>query len=83
MYFNLTKEINRLRQEINRLSSNVFKSIMEINRLRKQIDRLLSKRMSNIYLKVTIETFSKLLFSGFRTFVTRSVLGSFNSRRYH
>ena len=32
----------------------------EINRLRKETNRLLSKGMSNIYLKVTIETFSKL-----------------------
>ena len=39
--------------------------------------------MSNIYLKVTIETFSKLRFSGFKKFVSRSVLGSSNSRRYH
>ena len=29
--------------------------------------------MSNIYLKATIETFSKLRFSGFKKFVTRSV----------
>ena len=29
--------------------------IKEINWLRKEINRLLSKRMSNIYLKVTIE----------------------------
>ena len=34
---------------------NVFTSIKEINRLRKEINRLLSKGMSNIYLKVTIE----------------------------
>ena len=53
-------------------------SIKEINRLRKK-NRLLSKGMSNIYLKVTIETFSKLRFSGFKKFVTRSVLAS----RYH
>ena len=33
-------------------------------------------------LKVTIETFSKLRFSGFKKFVTRSVLGSSNSCRY-
>ena len=33
----------------------VFNSIKEINRLRKEINRLLSKEMSNIYLKVTIE----------------------------
>ena len=30
-------------------------SIEEINVLRKEINRLLSKRMPNIYLKVTIE----------------------------
>ena len=29
--------------------------------------------MSNIYLKVTIEAFSKLLLSGFKKFVTRSI----------
>ena len=32
-----------------------FNSIKEINRLRKEIYKLLSKGMSNIYLKVTIE----------------------------
>ena len=31
-----------------------------MNRLRKEINRLLSKGMSNIYLKVTIETLPKL-----------------------
>ena len=41
----------------------LFNSIKEINRLIKEINRLLSKGMSNIYLKVTIETFSKLQFS--------------------
>ena len=46
-----------------------------MNRLRKEINRLLSKGMSNIYLKVTIETFSKHRFSGFNKIVTRSVLG--------
>ena len=50
-------------------------SVKEINSLRKEINRLLTKKMSNIYLKVTIETFSKLLFSGFKKFVTRSVFG--------
>ena len=54
MFFNLNKEINRSRIEIN---------------------RLLGKRMSNIYLKVTTETFSKLWFSGFKKFATMSVLG--------
>ena len=32
-----------------------FNSIKEMNRLRKEMNRLLSKGMSNIYLKVTIE----------------------------
>ena len=40
----------------------------EMNRLRKEINRLLNKRMSNIYLKVIIETSSKLRFSGFKNF---------------
>ena len=40
-------------------------SIKEINRLRKK-NRLLSKGMSNIYLKVTIETFPKFRLSGFK-----------------
>ena len=35
------------------------------NRLRKEINRLLSKGISNIYLKVTIDTFSKLRFKNF------------------
>ena len=50
-----------------------FNSDKEINRLRKETNRLFSKGMSNIYLKVTIETFSKLWFSGFKKFVTRSI----------
>ena len=66
---------------MNRLLSNVYNSIRGINRLRKEINRLLSKGMSNIYFKVTIEAFSK--FSGFNKFVTRFVLGSSNSCRYH
>ena len=70
-------------KEINGLLSNVFNSIKEINGLRKEINRLLSKEMSNIYLKVTIETFSRLRFSRFKKCVTRSNLGSSNSRRYH
>ena len=41
--------------------------------VRKEINRLLSKGISNIYLKVTIETFLKLRFSGFKKFVTSSV----------
>ena len=46
-----------------------FNSIQETNRLRKEMNRLLSKGMSNIYLKVTIDTFPKLQFSGFKKFV--------------
>ena len=46
-------------------------------RLRKEIDRLLSKGISKIYLKVTIETFSNFLLSWFKKFVTRSVFGEF------
>ena len=41
--------------------------------LRKEINSLLSNGMSNIHLKVTVETFSKLRFSTFKKFVTRSV----------
>ena len=52
-----------------------FNSIKEINRVRKEINRVLSKGMSNIYLKVTMETLSKLQFSGFKQCVTRSVFG--------
>ena len=56
MFFNSVKETNRLKNEINRLLSEgmwvfliiFFNSIKEIN-------SLLSKEMSNIYLKVTIE----------------------------
>ena len=43
-----------------------FTSIKEINWIRKEINRLLSKGMLNIYLKVTLETFSKLQFHGFK-----------------
>ena len=42
--------------------------IKKINRLRKEMNRLLSKGMSNIYFKVTIETFSKLRFLGLKLF---------------
>ena len=52
-----------------------FNSIIETNRLRKEINRLLSKGMLNIYLKVAIETFSKLQLSGLKKFVTRLGFG--------
>ena len=45
------------------------------NKLRKEINRLLSKGISNIYLKVTIETFSKFSFSMFKKIATCSVFG--------
>ena len=51
------------------------RSFKFINRLRKELNRLLSKGMSNIYLKVTIETFSKFQLQGFEKFVTGSVFG--------
>ena len=53
MFFNLIKEINML-------LSDVLDSVKEINRLTKEINRLLSKGLLNIFLKVTIETFSNL-----------------------
>ena len=53
----------------------------------KETNRLITKRMSNIYLKVTIEEkwcrYSKLQFSKFKNFVSRSVFGKLNSHRYH
>ena len=54
-----------------------------MKRLRKEINRLLRKGMSNIYLKVTIETLSKLRFSGIKKFITRSAFGGSYSWRYH
>ena len=60
MFFNLIKEINMLKQEINRLLSNVFNLVKEINRFRKELSRFLTKGMLNIYLKVTVDTFSEL-----------------------
>ena len=57
---------------------------MEINSLLKEINSLLlSKGMSNIYLKVTFEKYSKLRYSEFKKFVLCQFLGSSNSRRYH
>ena len=63
-------------------------SIKEINRLfkdslLKEINSLLSKGISNIYLKVTLEKYSKLRYSEFKKFVLCQFLGSSNSRRYH
>ena len=38
MFFNLIKEISRLRLEINKLLSNVLNSLKEINKLRKEVN---------------------------------------------
>ena len=60
-----------------------FNSVKEVNRLRKEINRLLSKGISNIYLNVTTETFSKLRFSRLKKVVTRSVFGDLQLTQYH
>ena len=71
------------------LTSEIFctkcNSIKEINRLRKEISRLLRKEMSNVYLKILLRKTDviKLRFSKFKKFVTMSVFGELNSRRYH
>ena len=59
-----------------------------MNRLTKEmngllLNRVLSKGMSNIYSKVTIETFSKLPFPRFKKFVTKSVFKELQLCRYH
>ena len=41
----------------------------DIDRLRKELSSLLSKGMSNICLKVAVDTFSELRFSGFKNFL--------------
>ena len=56
-----------------------FNLFEEINRLRKDINRLLIKGVSNIYLKSYEKTFSKLQFSKFNKFVTKSVFWEFQS----
>ena len=58
-----------------------FYSIKEINRLRKELSSLLCKGMSKNYLKVTTETFSKLRFSGFIKFASRSLFGELRLRQ--
>ena len=58
----------------------------EINRLRKGINRLLSKSLSNIFLKVTIEKnwrSQNFDFLSLRNLSPGQFLGSSNSRRYH
>ena len=55
----------------------LFTSIKEINRLRKELNGLLSKEMSNIYLKITIETFSNFYFLSLKLFFKIFVLSQF------
>ena len=62
-----------------------FNSIKEVNRLRKEINGLLSKEMSNIYLKVTIEKKWRTQNFDFKSLKSSSpgkFLRSSNSRRY-
>ena len=53
-------KIIRLVYNLSIFLKNVFNSVKATSRLRKETNRLLSKGMSNIFLKATIETFSKL-----------------------
>ena len=56
------KQINFFLEGENLTLSNVFNLVKDKKgqiRLRKEINRLISKGMSNIYLKITIETLSK------------------------
>ena len=58
-----------------------FSSIKDINRLLKETNRLLSKEISNIYSKATIETTQNLDFLSLRSLSTDQFSGSFISRR--
>ena len=63
-----------------------FNSVKDINRLRTKTNRLLSKGMSNIYSKVTIQKNWPTENFDFRSLKSSSpgqFLGSSNSRRYH
>ena len=70
----------------------MFNSIKEINRLRKEINSLLSKGMSNIYLKVTIQKSNYYYyyyysqnfdFLNLKNLSSGKFFGSSNSRRYN
>ena len=52
-----------------------------MNKLRKETDRLLSKRMSNIYLKVTIE--KNFDFLSLKNLSPGQFLASSSSERYY
>ena len=61
-----------------------FNSVKEINRLQKKINRILTKRMSNIYLKVTRKTDVQNFDILSLTILSPvQFLGSSNSRRYN
>ena len=63
-----------------------FASVKEINRLWKEIYGLLSKGISNIYLKVTIEKkwrTQNFDFLNLKSSSSGEFLASSNSRRYH
>ena len=63
-----------------------FNAIKETNRFLKEINRLLSKGMSNIYLKVTIEKkccTQNFDFLGLKSLSPVQFLWNSNSRRYH
>ena len=63
-----------------------FSSIEEINRLLKEINKLLNERISNIYLKVTIEKKRRTQNANFLSLKSSSpgqFLGRSNSHRYH
>ena len=54
---------------------NSTEKIQKKKEIKEKVNKLLSKGISIMYLKVTMETFSNLRFSGFEIFFTRSVFG--------
>ena len=64
----------------------LFSSVKEINRLLKEINRLLSKGMSSIYFKVTIEKrgcTQNFDFLSLKSLSSGQFLGNSNSPSYH
>ena len=64
----------------------LFNSVKETNRLREETNSLLSKGMSNIYLKVTIQKkwhSQNLDFLNLKNLSWGKFFGSSNSRRYN
>ena len=63
----------------------MLNSIKEINKLRKEINILLSRGMSNVYLKITIEKnlrSQNFDFLSLNNFSPGQLSGSSNSRKY-